>query len=83
LEIKEGSLGFGPNSFKGVLGVVRKSKGGQLFSCFIAFLFDNFSDLTPLPPGPVVHLCFSTEITSFEKKPNKFEETPKDTSVYL
>ncbi len=34
----------------GYLGVVRKSRWRPLFSCFIAFLRDNFSDLTPFPP---------------------------------
>ena len=36
-----GSMGFWPNSFQGVLGVVRKSRGVHffcLFSLFIAFL---------------------------------------------
>jgi len=37
---------FVPNSFEGVLGIVRKSRGSP-FSCFVAFLWPIFWDLTP------------------------------------
>ncbi len=49
------------NSFEGVLGIVRKYKGGPLFSCFSAFLWPNFKKSfrgfmrCPLPP--CTHLC--------------------------
>jgi len=50
------SLGFWPNSFEGVLGVERKSRGFPFLS-FIAFLCDNFLDIPP--PSPCVHLSMS------------------------
>jgi hypothetical protein len=58
-----GPWGFGQSLFREVLGIVKKSTGGPLFSsflCFIAFLCDNFSDLTPSPPPP---LCGSMNLT--------------------
>ena len=48
-----GPWGFGKILFRGVLGVVRKSRVGVLFFaflCFIAFLWTIFLDITPLPP---------------------------------
>jgi hypothetical protein len=48
---------FGQILLRGVLGVVRKSRGGpgvHLFclSCFIAFLCGNFLEFSPLPLPP-------------------------------
>jgi hypothetical protein len=40
-----GPWGFGQILFRGVLGVVRKSGGGALFSCFIAFYVTFFRTL--------------------------------------
>ena len=48
-----GAWVFGPNYFEGVLEVARKSKGGSLLSCFIAFLTIFWT----LPPSP--SLCES------------------------
>jgi hypothetical protein len=45
-----GSLGFWPNSLEGVSLRLSENLGVSPFSCFIAFLCDNFSDLTPSPP---------------------------------
>jgi hypothetical protein len=46
-------LGRGGGGLRGALGVVRKSGKGGPLSSFIAYLFDNFLDLTPFP---CVHL---------------------------
>ncbi len=46
-----GSLGFWPNYF-GFLGL-SENLGGYLCSCFIAFLWLNYSNLTPLTPSRV------------------------------
>ncbi len=65
-----GPWGFGKILLKEVLESVRKSRGAP-FSYFIAFLCDNFADITP-PPEP---LCTSTDIAGvvsveFEKYRN-------------
>jgi hypothetical protein len=54
--IKRGPWGFGKIRLRGVLGAVRKSTGVP-FLCFIAFLWPNFSELTPSPPPDSVYLC--------------------------
>jgi hypothetical protein len=75
-KFRGGLWGFGQNLFRGVLGVVKKSRGPIfcLFSCFIAFLCDNFWDLTPAPPPPpCVHLY--VELDRFSKV--RFLKEPK------
>jgi hypothetical protein len=45
----KGPWGFDQILLSGVLGVVRKSRGVPFFLCLIAFLCDNFLDITPAP----------------------------------
>ncbi len=56
-----GNLGRGP---WGLGQIILMGGGGfvglseNLFSCFVAFLYDNFKDLTPCPPpGPPLDVC--------------------------
>jgi hypothetical protein len=56
LEIQGGCpWGFGPILLRGVLGVIRKSRGSTCFClfCFLLYFYMNFLDHTPPPP---VHL---------------------------
>jgi hypothetical protein len=51
IEIQGGPWGFGQILLRGVLGVVKKSRRSP-FSSFIAFLYPNLLDHTPLLPYP-------------------------------
>jgi hypothetical protein len=59
------SLGFWPNSFEGVLGVVRKSRG-LLFRVLLHLDLTIFQTFPPSPPLPDVlksqNSCVSSEL---------------------
>jgi hypothetical protein len=82
-----GLWGFGQILLRGVLGVVKKSRRGPLFSCFIAFLCANFA---PSFHVSCVHLCgqpffaFKTKNTIlwFEYKPSHYGHQPTQEKHY-